>query len=159
MARRLPTPALSRAAWRHVSFLAGGLLLAACSTVDEDKTATWSPNRIYAAQWTDWHGQVVQRSNDGGASWEPVGNEFAYQGDPGTHQFYDGTPHPWDFKRVWHFEPSPTELDTVFAGVEDAALFPALGSQSAALRKVVDRPAAPPRWLPFVAWLFTPPPE
>ena len=25
---------------------------------------------------------------------------------PGTHQWYDGTPHPWEFKRVWHLEPS-----------------------------------------------------
>jgi hypothetical protein len=82
-----------------------------------------NPDRLYASQWTDWHGQVVQRSDDGGASWEPVGNEFAYTGKPGTHQFYDGTPHPWDFKRVWHFEPSPHDPDTVFAGVEDAAIF------------------------------------
>jgi photosystem II stability/assembly factor-like uncharacterized protein len=81
------------------------------------------PNRIYASQWTDWHGQVVQRSDDGGKTWEPVGNEFAYVGTPGTHQWYDGTPHPWDFKRVWHFEPSPVDVDTVYAGVEDAALF------------------------------------
>jgi photosystem II stability/assembly factor-like uncharacterized protein len=81
------------------------------------------PNRIYAAQWTDWHGQVVQRSDDGGRSWTPVGNEFSYRGETGTHQWYDGTPHPWEFKRVWHFEPSPKDPDTVFAGVEDAALF------------------------------------
>ena len=82
-----------------------------------------NPDRIFASQWTDWHGQVVQRSDDGGSTWEAVGNEFAYEGDPGTHQWYDGTPHPWDFKRVWHFEPSPRDPDTVFAGVEDAALF------------------------------------
>ena len=82
-----------------------------------------NPDRLYASQWTDWHGQVVQRSDDGGASWEPVGNAFAYEGVPGTHQWYDGTPHPWDFKRVWHLEPSPVDPDTVFAGVEDAALF------------------------------------
>ena len=82
-----------------------------------------NPDRLYASQWTDWHGQVVQRSDDGGKTWEPVGNEFAYKGPTGTHQWYDGTPHPWEFKRVWHFEPSPTESETVFAGVEDAALF------------------------------------
>ena len=65
----------------------------------------------------------IQRSNDGGKTWEPVGNKFAYDGNPGTHQWYDGTPHPWEFKRVWHLEPSLTDPDTVYAGVEDAALF------------------------------------
>ncbi len=81
------------------------------------------PNRIYASQTSGWHGQVVQRSNDGGKTWEPVGNKFVYDGVPGTHQWYDGTPHPWEFKRVWHFEPSLTDPDVVYAGVEDAALF------------------------------------
>ena len=81
------------------------------------------PNRIYASQSTGWHGQIIQRSDDGGATWEAMGNEFAYEGDPGTHQWYDGTQHPWEFKRVWHLEPSPTDPDTVYAGVEDAALF------------------------------------
>ncbi|MDX1659106.1 MAG: hypothetical protein R3343_09830 [Nitriliruptorales bacterium] len=81
------------------------------------------PNRIYAAPSTDWFGQVIQRSDDGGASWEAVGNEFTYDGVPGTHQWYDGTPHPWEFARVWHLEPSSDDPDTVFAGVEDAALF------------------------------------
>ena len=70
-----------------------------------------------------WFGQVIQRSDDGGATWEPVGNEFAYDGVPGTHQWYDGTPHPWEFARVWHLEPSRTDPDSVYAGVEDAALF------------------------------------
>jgi photosystem II stability/assembly factor-like uncharacterized protein len=87
------------------------------------KGSPMNPDRLYASQWTDWHGQVVQRSDDGGKSWEPVGNEFAYEGETGTHQWYDGTPHPWAFKRVWHFEPSPAEPDTVFAGIEDAAIF------------------------------------
>ena len=81
------------------------------------------PDRLWASQWTDWHGQVVQRSDDGGATWEPVGNGFAYEGDPGTHLWYDGTPHPWEFNRVWHIEPSPDDPDVVFAGVEDAGLF------------------------------------
>ena len=81
------------------------------------------PNRIYASQSTGWHGQVVQRSNDGGKTWEPMNNKFVYDGVPGTHQWYDGTPHPWEFKRVWHFEPSLNDADTVYAGVEDAALF------------------------------------
>ncbi len=81
------------------------------------------PNRIYASQCSGWFGQLVQRSNDGGKTWEPVDNKFVYDGTPGTHKWYDGTPHPWEFKRVWHFEPSLTDPDTVYAGVEDAALF------------------------------------
>ena len=81
------------------------------------------PNRLYASQSSGWFGQMIQRSDDGGKTWEPVGNEFKYDGVPGTHQWYDGTPHPWEFKRVWHLEPSLTDPDTVYAGVEDAALF------------------------------------
>jgi hypothetical protein len=81
------------------------------------------PDRLYASQTSGWFGQTIQRSNDGGATWAPVGNKFTYQGTPGTHQWYDGTPHPWEFKRVWHLEPSLSDPDTVFAGVEDAALF------------------------------------
>jgi photosystem II stability/assembly factor-like uncharacterized protein len=81
------------------------------------------PNRIYASQSSGWFGQVVHRSDDGGKSWETVGNEFVYDGDAGTHQWYDGTAHPWEFQRVWHFEPSPTDPDVVYAGAEDAALF------------------------------------
>ncbi|MEX2113013.1 MAG: exo-alpha-sialidase [Pirellulales bacterium] len=81
------------------------------------------PNRLYASQSSGWFGQVIQRSNDGGQTWEPVGNKFAYDGATGTHQWYDGTQHPWEFARVWHLEPSHTDPDTVLAGVEDAALF------------------------------------
>ena len=81
------------------------------------------PNRLYASQSSGWFGQLIQRSNDGGKTWEPVGNKFVYDGVPGTHQWYDGTPHPWEFKRVWHLEPSLTDPDTAYAGVEDAALF------------------------------------
>jgi hypothetical protein len=81
------------------------------------------PNRLYASQTSGWFGQQVQRSDDGGLTWNPVGNKFAYDGVPGTHQWYDGTAHPWEFKRVWHFEPSLTDADTVYAGAEDAALF------------------------------------
>ncbi len=81
------------------------------------------PNRLYASQSSGWFGQVTQRSDDGGRTWEPVGNKFVYEGTPGTHLWYDDTPHPWEFKRVWHFEPSLTDPDIVFAGVEDAALF------------------------------------
>ncbi|MBM2812383.1 MAG: uncharacterized protein HW416_3142 [Chloroflexi bacterium] len=105
------------------------------------------PNRLYASQTSDWFGQIIQRSSDGGKTWEqpgtkpgeptttpdgmPIGesNKFAYDTSPGsaaplgTHLFYDGTPRPWEFKRVWHLEPSLTDPDTVYAGVEDAALF------------------------------------
>ncbi len=102
------------------------------------------PNRIYASQTSGWFGQIMQRSSDGGKTWEtpggekmpkpgefPVGksNLFAYDtsdatGKPlTTHQFYDGTQHPWEFKRVWHLEPSLTDPDTAYAGIEDAAIF------------------------------------
>jgi photosystem II stability/assembly factor-like uncharacterized protein len=81
------------------------------------------PNRLYASQTSGWFGQLVQRSSDGGKTWEPVGNKFEYDGATGTHQWYDGTQHPWEFKRVWHLEPSLTDPDTVYAGIEDAALF------------------------------------
>lgn len=81
------------------------------------------PDRVYASQTSGWFGQVIQRSEDGGKTWEAAGNEFKYDGVPGTHKWYDGTQHPWEFKRVWHLEPSPGDPDTVYAGVEDAALF------------------------------------
>jgi hypothetical protein len=87
------------------------------------KASPADPDRLYASQSTGWFGQLLQRSNDGGKTWEPVGNKFAYEGETGTHQWYDGTPHPWEFKRVWHLEPSLTDPDVVYAGVEDAALF------------------------------------
>jgi hypothetical protein len=80
-------------------------------------------NRLYASQSTSWFGQLIQRSDDGGRNWEAVGNRFVYDGVPGTHRWYDGTPHPWEFARVWHLEPSLSDPDTVYAGVEDAALF------------------------------------
>ena len=82
-----------------------------------------NPNRLYASQSSGWFGQQIQRSDDGGKTWEPVGNQFAYAGATGTHQWYDGTQHPWEFKRVWHLEPSLADPEGVYAGVEDAALF------------------------------------
>lgn len=81
------------------------------------------PDRLYASQSSGWFGQMIQRSDDGGKTWKTMDNKFVYDGVPGTHQWYDGTPHPWEFKRVWHLEPSHTDPDTVYAGVEDAALF------------------------------------
>ncbi len=104
------------------------------------------PNRIYASQTSGWYGQIIQRSDDCGKTWHQPGtppgqetapggmprgesNKFVYDVSPETgkplttHQFYDGTQHPWEFKRVWHLEPSLTDPDTVYAGVEDAALF------------------------------------
>jgi photosystem II stability/assembly factor-like uncharacterized protein len=80
-------------------------------------------NRLYASQCSDWFGQVIQRSDDGGGTWTVVGNEFAYQGKIGEHQWYDGSLRPWEFKRVWHLEPTADDPDTVYAGIEDAALF------------------------------------
>src|SRR5256885_8360670 len=96
------------------------------------------PNRIYASQSSGWFGQIIQRSSDGGKTWETPGggvekapdgmpkgesNKFVYEGDPGTHMWYDGKPHPWEFKRVWHLEPSLSDPNTAYAGVEDAAMF------------------------------------
>ena len=81
------------------------------------------PNRLYASQSSGWFGQMIQRSDDGGKTWSPVDNKFVYDGPTGTHLWYDGTQHPWEFKRIWHFEPSRTDPDTVLAGAEDAALF------------------------------------
>jgi len=87
------------------------------------KGSPLDPDRLWASQTSLWFGQQIQRSDDGGKSWEPSGNKFAYDGVPGTHQWYDGTPHPWEFARVWHLEPSLDDRDTIYAGVEDAALF------------------------------------
>ncbi len=81
------------------------------------------PDRIYLSQSTGWFGQIIQRSSDGGQTWEQVGNEFTYEGEPGTHLWYDASPRPWEFTRVWHLAPSPTDPETVYAGVQDAALF------------------------------------
>lgn len=82
-----------------------------------------NPDRIYVSQTSGWFGQQVQRSDDGGKTFTPVGNKFTYDGTTGTHKWYDNTDHPWDFKRIWHMEPSLTDADTVLAGVEDAAMF------------------------------------
>jgi photosystem II stability/assembly factor-like uncharacterized protein len=107
------------------------------------KGSSVDPNRIYASQTSGWFGQIVQRSDDGGKTWFQPGtppgettgpggtpkgesNKFVYDAAAApltTHQWYDGTQHPWEFKRVWHLEPSLSNPDIVYAGVEDAALF------------------------------------
>jgi photosystem II stability/assembly factor-like uncharacterized protein len=108
-----------------------------------------NPDRLYASQSSGWFGQVVQRSDDGGKTWEAVGNQFPYDGVPGTHQWYDGTPHPWEFKRVWHFEPSLSEAETVYAGIEDAALFRSRdGGKTWAELSGLRRHNSGPRWQP-----------
>ena len=81
------------------------------------------PQRLYASQSSSWFGQVMQRSNDGGKSWDAIGNQFSYVGEPGTHLWYDGSTRPFEFKRIWQVAPSPDDPDTVYAGAEDAALF------------------------------------
>ena len=96
------------------------------------------PDRIYASQTSGWFGQIIQRSNDGGKTWQMPGgeltptpgemprgesNKFVYEGEIGKHLWYDGTQHPWEFKRIWHLEPSLTDPNTVYAGAEDAAIF------------------------------------
>src|SRR3989475_570944 len=91
--------------------------------ISPQKASPADPNRLYASQSSAWFGQLIQRSSDGGKTWEAVGNKFAYEGTPGTHLWYDGTPRPWEFTRVWHLEPSLTDPDTVYAGIQDAALF------------------------------------
>lgn len=107
------------------------------------------PNRIYVSQSSGWFGQLIQVSNDGGKTFEPAGNEFTYAGVPGTHQWYDGTAHPWEFKRVWHLEPSLTELDTVYAGVEDAAIFRSKdGGKSWQELKGLREHGSGPQWQP-----------
>ncbi|HMP83380.1 MAG TPA: exo-alpha-sialidase [Verrucomicrobiota bacterium] len=104
------------------------------------KGSAADPDRIYASQSSGWFGQIIQRSDDGGKTWNTPGsspedlkgpegfpkgesNKFVYEGEPGKHLWYDGTPHPWEFKRIWHIEPSTTVPDTAYAGAEDAALF------------------------------------
>ena len=106
-----------RAAWEVTGPLFGGWEVYHVAGSPAD------PDRLYASQSLGWFGQVVQRSDDGGASWEPVDNDFTYVGEPGTHLFYDGSSMPWKFTRVWHLLPAPDDPDVVYAGVEDAALF------------------------------------
>jgi photosystem II stability/assembly factor-like uncharacterized protein len=114
------------------------------------------PNVIYASQCGEWFGQLMQRSNDGGKTWEPIGNQFLYDGPTGTHQWYDGTQHPWEFKRVWHVEPSLTDPDTVYAGSEDAALFRSTdgGASWQELAGLRNHPSGP-QWQPGAGGMGT----
>src|SRR5258708_21666462 len=131
-----------------------------------------NPNRVYASQTSGWFGQIIQRSDDGGKTWIQPGtppgeekgpggmpkgesNKFVYDtsaetGKPlTTHQFYDGNQHPWEFKRVWHLEPSPSDPDTVYAGVEDAALFRSTdGGKNWQELSGLRGPGTGPRWQP-----------
>jgi photosystem II stability/assembly factor-like uncharacterized protein len=130
------------------------------------------PNRIYCSQTSGWFGQIIQRSDDGGKTWFQPGtppgetktpdgmpkgesNKFAYDVSPQTgkplttHQWYDGTQHPWEFKRVWHLEPSYTDPNLVYAGVEDAALFKSTdGGQSWSELSALRGHGTGPKWQP-----------
>jgi hypothetical protein len=113
------------------------------------KASPVNPDRLYASQCSGWFGQLIQRSEDGGKTWEAVDNKFLYDGVPGTHQWYDGTAHPWEFKRVWHLEPSLSEPDTVFAGIEDAALFRSTdGGKSWSELSGLRKHGSGPHWAP-----------
>src|SRR3981081_2333599 len=125
------------------------------------------PNCIFASQTRGGFGQILQRAHDGGKVWTQPGtppneskttqdgmpkaesNKFVYDGVPGTHQWYDGTQHPWEFKRVWHLEPSLGDPETVYAGVEDAAMFRSTdGGKSWQELPGLRNPASPHSWTP-----------
>jgi photosystem II stability/assembly factor-like uncharacterized protein len=107
------------------------------------------PNRLYASQSSGWFGQQIQRSDDGGKSWVAVDNTFVYEGEAGTHLWYDGTTRPFEFSRVWHLEPSLTDRDTVYAGVQDAALFKSTdGGKSWKEMTGLRRHESSPGWMP-----------
>src|SRR5208282_3397904 len=44
------------------------------------------PNRLYASQTSGWFGQIIQRSSDGGKTWETPGGEKT----PGPGEFPSG---------------------------------------------------------------------
>jgi photosystem II stability/assembly factor-like uncharacterized protein len=107
------------------------------------------PDRLWASQSSGWFGQVIQRSDDGGGTWSPVGNDFSYEGEAGEHLWYDGTPRPFEFKRIWHIEPSRDDPDTVYAGAEDAALYRSTdGGQSWQELAALRTHSSAPRWQP-----------
>ena len=109
------------------------------------------PNRLYVSQNTSWFGQIIQRSNDGGQTWDTDGQQVRLcRRRPGTHKWYDGTPHPWEFARVWHLEPSLADPDLVYAGVEDAGALPHLRRRPDLARaaRACARTASAPDWQP-----------
>ena len=133
------------------------------------KGSSVDPNRIFASQTSGWFGQIIQRSDDGGKTWTTPGggltttpggmpkgesNKFIYDASPETgkplttHQWYDGTQHPWEFKRVWHLEPSLSDPDTVYAGVEDAAIFRSTDGGHSWHELAGLREAHAPKWQP-----------
>ncbi len=113
----------------------------------DGKRQKWDVSGPFFAGWELYHVKGSPVDPDGGKTWHQPGtpagqptttpegapkgesNKFVYDSSPETgkpittHQWYDGTQHPWEFKRVWHLEPSLTDADAVYAGVEDAALF------------------------------------
>src|SRR5438874_2440238 len=131
-----------------------------------------NPERLYASQTSGWFGQIIQRSDDGGKTWHQPGtppgeptttpegmpkgesNKFVYDSTPETgkplttHQWYDGKQHPWEFKRVWHLEPSLDDPDTVYAGVEDAAIFRTTDGAQNWKELPALRDAHGPKWQP-----------
>jgi photosystem II stability/assembly factor-like uncharacterized protein len=107
------------------------------------------PDRLYAAPSGGWFGQVIQRSDNGGQTWDQVGSDFRYEGEVGDHLWYDGTPRPWEFKRIWHLEPSRDDPDLVYAGAEDAALFTTTdGGQTWAELPGLRQHTSGPKWQP-----------
>src|ERR1700751_1125821 len=140
------------------------------------KGSTVDPNRIYVSQTSGWFGQIIQRSDDGGKTWDtpggapekspegfPMGqaNKFVYDAEAApltTHQHYDGTQKPWVFKRVWHLEPSLDDPDTVYAGVEDAALFRSKdGGTSWQELSGLRGHGSGPHWQAGARWICLPP--
>ena len=128
-------------------------------TVDGPHFAGWEiyhangspvdPGRLYVSQSSGWFGQLIQRSDDGGATWQQADHDFTYAGEVGDHLWYDGTPRPWEFKRIWHLEPSRTEADVVYAGAEDAALYKSTdGGQKWEELSALRQHASAPLWQP-----------
>src|SRR2546429_6154748 len=63
------------------------------------------PDRLYASQSSGWFGQVLQRSDDGGKTWDAAGQPVPFQSTPRPHKWDGGPPHPDARKRGWHAGP------------------------------------------------------